>query len=665
MDIRLISLELKNYKGKDEFLLNLNGKNASVYGQNATGKSTLFDSCQWVLFGKDSFGRTDYQIKPQDENGNERHNLDTIVEGVFSVGGKLKKLKRQFSEKWVKKQGTQTKEFSGNETKYWIDDVPVKAKDYATEINILVRESVFKMLTNPLYFNTDGKGWSWQERRKILFEICGGNITDADAIDSLITVADKSMTDLLNVINSGRTIEQHKLVIAEKIKNTKKDMDGIPARISEQQRSITEDNVDYATIETSIEDQKAILQDIEAEIATSANAASLYRQKQQQAYKLQGEIDTRKKELEDKATSGLRKSIDEKAKLESDTYSLKSLITLDKSRIENYKEQAKIVEENLVALRKKFGEVQSQVYVAPDPSSFNCPTCGQGLPSDNISAKLNELRANFDSTLKSDLAKIQTEGKEQAKLKERYQDELTQAGKSITENEEKLNLTNQRIAELEKEIEANGKIAAIANPEGDEKLSSLNNELQTLKTELEKPIEDMASLLLYQKKDVMEQIEALNKTLNQKETVEKAKKRIEELKVEESKLAQELSEHERQDYLIKRFMAAKTKMLEDSINKKFTAVQFKLFDTLVYGTEKEVCRTMVNTNGVWVEWDGANNAGKINAGLDIIRILSNHYKVTLPLFVDNAESVNKLVDLDCQVIKLIVSEDERLKVEVG
>jgi hypothetical protein len=52
----------------------------------------------------------------------------------------------------------------------------------------------------------------------------------------------------------------------------------------------------------------------------------------------------------------------------------------------------------------------------------------------------------------------------------------------------------------------------------------------------------------------------------------------------------------------------------------------------------------------------ANNAGKINAGIEIIDALSKHWGVEMPLIVDNAESVTQLLETELQVIKLIVDE---------
>jgi len=662
-DIKLQSLSLKNFKGVEDFTLELGGANANVFGKNATSKTTLYSSFLWLLFGKDAENKSDYQIKPQDENGNERHNLQSIVEGILTVDDKPLKLKRQLSEKWVKKQGTQIKEFTGNETSYWVNDVPVKAKDYNLEINLLIKENIFKLLTNPLFFNTNEKGFGWQERRKILFEICG-NISDSDVIDSLVTIGDKSMLDLQMVINSGRTIEQHRLVVAEKIKGIESQMDGIPSRINEQQRNITEDVTDYVATETSLQEQKATLEAIELELATNAQGASLYRQKQQQAYKLQGELDIRQRELDAMGGAVLKKLVDEKASLENERYSISNDIARLGSKSLSRISELDTIAKNIVEFRKAWAEENAKQFVPPD--GFNCPTCEQALPEGKTQEKIGKLKENFDKNKAFILEGIRKQGRDKADRAEILNEEKEADSVILTAAEESLTIINSRLSELEKQIEVEQKPSEEPNYYLDEQYGVLFDRLNELKLELDKPVDDTASLLLYQKNDVTNQIESLNKTLNQKEVSEKAKLRIEELKAEESKLAAELNSYERQDYLIKQFTTAKVKMLEDSINNRFKTVKFKLFDTLNDGTEKEVCRTLVNTNGVWVEFDGANNGGKINAGIDIINLLSEFYGVSLPLFIDNAESLTSFVGTNSQVIKLIVSEsDPILRVEVA
>ncbi|WP_319001311.1 hypothetical protein [Clostridium estertheticum] len=64
-----------------------------------------------------------------------------------------------------------------------------------------------------------------------------------------------------------------------------------------------------------------------------------------------------------------------------------------------------------------------------------------------------------------------------------------------------------------------------------------------------------------------------------------------------------------------------------------------------------------------IPFNDANTASQINAGIDIINTLSSYYEVEVPLFIDNRESINQLIETDSQVINLVVSLDKELKVE--
>jgi hypothetical protein len=64
-----------------------------------------------------------------------------------------------------------------------------------------------------------------------------------------------------------------------------------------------------------------------------------------------------------------------------------------------------------------------------------------------------------------------------------------------------------------------------------------------------------------------------------------------------------------------------------------------------------------------VPYSDINNAAKINAGLDIINTLCTHYNAFAPVFIDNAESVNSLLPVNSQLIRLVVSKDKKLKID--
>jgi hypothetical protein len=73
----------------------------------------------------------------------------------------------------------------------------------------------------------------------------------------------------------------------------------------------------------------------------------------------------------------------------------------------------------------------------------------------------------------------------------------------------------------------------------------------------------------------------------------------------------------------------------------------------------------VTYNGVPFE-TSLNNGSRINVGLDIINTISTQTGLSLPVFVDNAESVTELLPIESQVVRLVVSgQDKQLRVEVS
>lgn len=124
-------------------------------------------------------------------------------------------------------------------------------------------------------------------------------------------------------------------------------------------------------------------------------------------------------------------------------------------------------------------------------------------------------------------------------------------------------------------------------------------------------------------------------------------------------MAQQIANVEKEQFVIENFIKAKVDALENVVNSKFKFVKFKMFDEQINGGLRETCEVMVNG----VPYSDANTASKINAGLDIINVLSEHYQISAPIFIDNRESVTELIQCESQIINLIVSAlDSQLRV---
>ena len=111
MDIKLIKLTLKNFKGVESFSLEPVGDHIDVFGDNETGKSTLADAFFYLLFDKDSNGAATFGIKTVSKT-----DVDHAVSGIFEIDGKRLTLKKIYREKWTKKRGSASAEFTGHET---------------------------------------------------------------------------------------------------------------------------------------------------------------------------------------------------------------------------------------------------------------------------------------------------------------------------------------------------------------------------------------------------------------------------------------------------------------------------------------------------------------------------------------------------------------------
>lgn len=656
MNIKLNWIRIKNFKGIKEKLLTFNGQNASIYGDNATYKTTTMDSWNWLLFGKDSNDNTAFTVKPQDKFGNDIHHLQTEVEGELLIDGTPLRLKKMQEEKWTTKRGSDVAELTGNTTSYWYNEVPVKAGEYKEKIDGLINENIFKMITNPLFFNTKLK---WEERRKILLEICG------DATQEQVIASDKSLAKLTEILN-GRSIDDYKAVLADKLKGLKKERDDIPPRIDELTLSLPQEEPDYEAIEKELQGHKETLQGIELLLTNAANKANEHNKKFQELYRLKTQLESIKSKIASNAGADKTKLIEKKTELVNGESILKGSISNLKAQIDSYQRNIEYGEQELIRLReewKTLNEKKSEIMAMEFESmahgvNTQCPTCGQALPEEEIKYKLAEMEINFDKNKQSELSQViaklnqnkDTGISTKAKVEQDKKDkELLE--RELAEKKLKLKEISATIAELDKEI---SKPSPEPDYSKDAEYIEISEKIIALQTELEKPVEDKSGELLQRKANIQAKIDECNKVLNNKDTVAKNKKRIEELKAEEKRVSALIAELEGHKFLLERFVVAKVNLLEDKINSQFKHVKFKLFEENITNDGiKETCIALVNTNGAYVKFEDGNLAGQINAGLDIINALCKFYNVQVPIFIDNRESVSEIMAINSQIINLI------------
>lgn len=644
MEIRIYNLKLKNFKGIKDLEIVFDGKDTNIYGKNATGKTTIFDAFKWLFFDKDSNDKKDFNIKTLDENNNPIHYLEHEVEATLIIDGQDINFKKMFKEKWVKKRGQEQQEFSGHETSYWIDEVPIKKKDYEEKINSIIPESLFKLITDPLFFNNQ---MSWKERRELLMNISGSTITDENILNS-----DEKFTTL-KVNLEGRSIEDYSKVLAAKIKELNNDREKIPIRIDELTKTlITEHNINYEDLENEKNMCNEELQKIEAEMTDIQTRAKENMKKADQLGIAKNELNNLKFRLE----------VEHNNKYSQEAIKLQNEKTLVESSLRNkrqeYEERGQKIDQD--AKRKedlyaKWDEV-NKLTLEFDPNSFICPTCKREYETDKIEEMKKEFETNFNNHKNSEKQAINTEGQT---INARIQENTNAREKlqvEIKELETKLETISKELETIENQQSGAKDFDVTSLPQYQEKLK----EVEKLQEIVNKLVADDTTEIQNRKSNIIQQINNIDKQLNERDVQEKTKARIEELEKQEEDIAQKVQELESQQFQIEEFTKTKVELLENAINSNFEIVNFRLFKTQINGGLEECCDTLVNG----VPYLDVNNAHKIIAGLDIIKTLSKFYNNSAPIFIDNRESINTLCTINAQIISLIVTEDTKLRIEV-
>lgn len=641
-------MNLENFKGVKNFSLVTNGESVRIFGDNATGKTTMFDAFLWLLFDKDSQNKKDFDIKLLDPTGDEVHNLNHVVEANFVIDGAEVTIKKVYTEDWVQKRGASGKEFSGHKTKYYIDEVPKKKKEYVDFVAGIVEEELFKLITSPTYFNEQIK---WQDRRKLLIEICG-NISDDEVF------ASDNQLKGLELILKGRSLEDHRKVVAERRKIINEDLKMIPVRIDEVNKSLPDGSIDVdavrnelAEIETQIDANKTLINNIQ-------NGQAL-QSKELELMKVENDLETVKRSFE---TDSKEKLYQLQTKLQEEQGNLKILDmkAAEQNRSTEFANRnIQRIEDDLVKLRDEWKQINSLQF--EHVAECVCPTCEQDLPADQVEAARQKALESFNTKKSTSLSEIDSKGKA---IAEKKKQDLVDIDNSTAELERINGILSDKTKQIEKlMVEIQSLKSSIKDISESPEYIKFMNLRQALEQEIAliknqsvqatQDIKDANGLLEAKKREITAEIA-------QYANVDNLKARIQEYEDQEEALTKEYQKLEHQVFLTEEFIRRKVELLTEKINSKFKLARFKLFDNQINGGLQEVCETTYNG----VPYSSLNNAMRINVGLDIIETLSNHFGIVAPIFVDNAEAVTKLNAIDAQIISLVVSEqDKTLRVE--
>jgi hypothetical protein len=652
--MHIISLKLENFQGIKSAVFEFNGQSADIFGPNASGKTTIKNAHCWLLFGRSGDGVKNYTPKTNDIDGGYLHNLEHAAEEALQLDdGRVVTLRRVYKEVYKKKRGSAQDSFDGNTVEYYINGVPTPEKDYDSAISKLSGGDIekLKILTIPEYFPSE---MTWQARRQILLDLCG-DITDEDVISSSPELADLPVYLAIPGTEGLYTIEEYRRIAAAKKTEINGKLKTIPARIDEAERA-TPNTSAYSrdSVTASLNALRAEKEKIERERAESRTAGNAAQQARLARQKAESDLAQARSDYLSGMNELQSEKLREARKLEEEA----DIANRDFVKRSGSLRAAQDKMNGLEALREQLlAEYDTTAKQAWDAGRSVCPTCKRPLPEEEVA----KLREEFNLSKSKKLEAIRTRGKSEASA-----DMIKETANAIGNMKviiESLTAKHRELTSQAEAIRAGCVTAPFETTEEYKKLSEAVTVCKAEETESSAPAVDIYSGKL---DDIDMKIRDCEAKLINLDTRRKQLIRMEELREEEKKLGAEFETLDAGMYLCEAFIRQKVRLLTDSINSRFSNVRFRLFVDQVNGGLREDCEVMIPSPlGFLVPYSTANGGAKIIAGIEIIKVLSEHWCLNVPLFVDNAESITSMFETGGQMVRLTASrEDEALRVEL-
>lgn len=634
MQVKIKSLHLENFKGVKSATYQFGGKNVSVMGANATGKTTIADSLWWLLLNKDSAGNEKFSIRPLDGDGKQIDNVEIYVSAVLDIDGKEMELKKVQKQNWVKKRGTSEIALQGNVNSYEVDGYPKSEKEYKECVAVISEEELFKILTNPFYLPS----LKWNEQRSRIIVLAD------DVPDVEVASQNERFSGLLPDLEKAKSTDDIKKKYQKALNEWNKKQAELPVRIDEAEKQkvdidVSELELQKNALNEQIADNKAKQEDISKEF-----------EEQQRTSDGILELKFELNDLQRKANEDLEKKRREiRAEIDNAEWQLKEIrhqIRLNKQDIEAAQ---KSIDTNTIlinATRENWKAANERVF---DENSLICSYCGQEYPEE----RKDRIKADFGKNREEELAFLTKRGNELKAAIDKDKEEIEQLKATLKENEdEEVNLT-ESIKGLEKSLEEVPQSVDISNLT---EVQEIQRQIAEKEAAMSKgnSVEEVRILLKANAEHFQEELTEVEKQLTLSQKNVEIDDRIAELQKEQREVAQKVADQEKMLYLFEEFIRFKMDMVSDTINQKLDGICVKLFENQINGGVKECCELTYDG----VPYGSLNNGHRIVVGLKIIKALQGFYGVYAPVFIDNAEGINdfNLPEMDCQLILLKVPQ---------
>ena len=509
------------------------------------------------------------------------------------VDEKPVQLKREYKAAF-----TRDKKFADYVTVTYINGLETGVRKFGEWISKnICNEQVFKILSNPKTFPEDcpkePKELMWQAQRRLLMSIIGDQKSDLE-----IAKSDKKWDVIVEPLERYDSASQYLTFLKKQYSDAQKQLEEYEVRIQQQESNIVEEPHTEAEIESLVADVKR-------------SAASL--KAQNEAYKKSkrsSQIDAIKNTISE--LTAQRDSLMDKYNEEKEVFNRTKQayqLQADKYRVA-CEDGMKTLKTYVDAIEKLKSTKVVEV----------CETCGQKLSR----IAVENSKKKIEARIKAGEQKTADLSNSVAQYRAKY-DELIQTIRNLMEptypvkadeiKQEIKNLTDQ-LAEIDVEED---------HPDFASKMSELESRMEALKQEYF--------------------------TIQQNKKIESTIREIEESHKEK---AAEISRIQMLLDTTKSFISSKCSYYESAINALFDNVRFVLFEKNKSNDEvKEICALTFNGH----KYQDLSASTKTIAAIEVVRAFQKFYNVSVPIILDNAESITGTVETGAQTILMRVVDE--------
>ena len=647
------SISMQNYRcfyGEKEFHADF-GKRTRISGKNGSGKSTVMNAFMETLTGKNADGTQPDNVRPI-VDGKELEGVDVVRTVVLDIDGKETEIKKITKQKRERVDGVMQYVPGSNVNSYTVDGISFNQKklDEFISENICPPETLLACCNPNAFLSLK----STTDMRTFLEKMAGFDLNEY--IKSLGAEFAE-----IEEITKGHPIEQVQKTLSKQLNDQKKATTKAETEWKYEKGKAVDSGEDDVTRLTekkvSYENQISILDEQEKSLD---DVMAAYDQKSKDILDLKFE----QSEIMRKANEGL---VQQRKELDGEIFSLEQ----DKKSAENDLRTAEMdlkhanmgIERHTAEVKqaqtdwktyyeREYPEENLERIKAEqfDESSLVCPTCGQDLPEEQA----EKIRDDFEQKKAKRI-------KDEEGIKTAFYEAKD---KKLTEITESGNKAAADLKEAKKaQAEAERKVTELKK-----KITSLAMEIQQKQTELSKLPEsvDLSDNTEYQKVTAeIGRAEAALREMNngseqRREITEKRnsfirecakidaeinnikrKKQAHEEDVEKlyqafRESSQKEADIQRKKDILKNFSIKKNERIAEMINPYFEEFQFNFLSYTQNNDPVEVCEMLRKG----VEYRNLNYSDQLICKVDLLCGFQKIQGVSLPIFIDNAESIN-------------------------